>query len=295
MGTKFNNEVMNILIAKNEATTQHERDFAEVLADVLYTLPLESADGSFFVTKEDESAYLNGMSLIRDLSSDLKTNANAIDTICNNLKSYLVKKANGGTWPFSDAFNALFVDYYSHIYTAKNLFKKGPYSRVTCILRMYNAVSRIIQYNGVRESDILINYMFSLVTNGREVVMKAHKQNPVSGRRLPDVEVYVIQSVLDPNFCMKTFLTMSPISMFFGHNRATKREVIPFFDSLYSMACNSELSLRKLWQNSFDPKQVIRNIHSNRIKHWYLSRSALNKMIPGDEPIYLASLFIRPY
>lgn len=296
MTSKFNGYIMDILRMKTEGKTKHERDFNEVLADILFTLPLESGEGSFFVSKDDEFAYLSGMSLIRDLSSDLKANAGSIESICDGLKSYKVKTANGGTRLFSEAFNVLFMKYDKYWNAVHNIFKKGPYSRIMCILCMYNAATAIIKFNSASASDLLTNYMFGLVADGKENVMKVHKQQSTLDRRLPEVKEYVIQSILDPDFCMKTFLTKSPISMFFGNNRATRREIVPCFESLALIASGNETCLRKDWSGRWrDPKQVIARIHSKRTKSNKMTQTALNKLFPGDAPIYLAMLFIRSY
>lgn len=260
-------EIINILIRRGDASTQHERDYSDICIEWMRTLPLEAAAGVLFLTQEGETTYLNSICILLELSSDFERNKSTIGHICAEIDRI----------PLAASLVHHGVTYIYQIFR-----EVDQWSNPTCvsyIMTIYreikNTILAILAVLDPAYRKMLVNlfdkYILSLAIVGQEKALSVHKPLTNIGRRIkPTGTGYIIQSIADPDFSMRDFLLRGPVSMFYGYEEPARFEIVYLCSSLRTMVGFQIVPIndshyrnnwsRHHWQVNKECTAVVRNI-----------------------------------
>jgi hypothetical protein len=289
--------IRDLYVNRDDSKSKYDKDYYDVCIEFFKTLPYYAAAGKFFTNDEDEITYIASFGLIDSLAnSGFKKNSEVIQTICAQLGSISVRTVAGTTHTLSDAI--------SHISNFQNhdVVKFVPICALRTIYEAKTAICEILEMPEMHIKTNLINlfdrYILSLAITGEECVLASHRLAVNTNKRMPRPKM-VVQLLSSDNFDMKTFLTASPITMFFGHINAFEHELKIVMRDLKDCAysqCTRGLPLRHCWQGvmrgeSSGTRLAIRNIQSfPRGKK--AQRKLVMKMYPTEQ-LCMTHMFIR--
>ena len=292
------NEIKNILIRRNNASTQHERDYSDICIEWMRTLPMEAAAGALFLTPEGETMYLNSICILLELASDFEKNKSTIGHICAEIDRIplTAPPAHHG-----------FTDVNQILREAERSRSPTSVSHIMTIYReMKNTILAILAILDPAHRKMMVNlfdkYILSLAVVGQEKALSVHNPLTNLGRRIkPAGTDYIIQSIGDPDFSMRDFLLKGPVSMFYGYEEPARFEIVHLCYAILSMASFQTIPtddshyrdywIRRRWQVNGECTAVVRNIQGLKKERTAAARQ-FKKLYP-NEYLNLARVLTR--
>jgi hypothetical protein len=279
------------------AGSAHLRDHYDVHIDFVRNLPLQTGKCEFFVDEKEEQKYMTLFSSLENVieSDGFEKGAKRIHAICDELDSLKVKSSEGDVYSLSIAINRIFsIERYE--------IQFAPMHMYNALCELCNAVMNILTVTDDTLKKMLANlfdrYIINLAIVGKERILADHDTDEKAcNYRLPWPK-FVVQSISSSDFDLKTFLTSSPITMFFGHPSAISSELIIVMRDLRSIAQSEYfVCVRTFWWREWrnmdeGTRRVLRKIHGFP-RGVDKQRRIIKDRYPKEGAICLTHLFIR--
>lgn len=275
-------EIRKIFAMRANPLTKRDSEYADVCISWMQTLHLEAAAGALFLTPAGEEEYLTSIGVVIALGLEFEKNRKTIRRICDSIAAIPLTPTpeNHNMYHIINGMNGLHIS--THV-SHSMLIHRTMYDTIERILAIHDQACRKTMI------DLFDKYIMSLAIVGKQSALACHQPLTDLGRRMPQVDKYIIQSIGDPDFSMRDFLFHGPITMFYGYVEPAINEVA------YIHMGFDELIPHPGRLYHFDRPgcgKVIRAIHG--IPRGTLGMKQVEKMYPDATCRSIVHMFVRP-